>query len=63
MKAEIRELEVELIPETDHEREAIARILTQGHIGIDYGRSTGNEWPPNPKRCSMVVKLVDPTRW
>ena len=63
MKVEIRELEVELIAENDHEQEALVRLHRQSSVKIKDGRSRDQGWPPNPRMTNIVLCLSDPNDW
>ncbi len=63
MKVEIRELEIELVAETDHEREALAKIQKHREVGVNAGKTTDQDWPPDPKKTNVIICLPDPNEW
>ena len=63
MKIEIRELEIELIPETEHEREAVAKLHKHRKVSLKDGKTTDGNWPPDPKKTNIIICLPDPNKW
>ncbi len=60
MRVEIRELEIELIPENEHERDAVVRIHKAGNLKVKSGRSTDNNWPPDLRQTNVILVFHDP---
>jgi hypothetical protein len=65
MKVTIRELEVELEAETDHERDALNKILRFSAREIVDGRTADEQWDPRTALVSnkIVIKLQNPNEW
>ena len=63
MKAEIRELEIELIAENDHERDVLERLHRHREVRLKDGRSTDRSWPPDPRQTNIIICLPDPHDW
>ncbi len=63
MKIELRDLEIEFIAETDHEREALARIHKHREVKIKPGKTTDPHWPPEDKKTNVIICLPDPNEW
>ena len=57
MKVILRDYEIELIPENEHERDALARLHEVNKVEIDYGKSEDRSWPPDPRKTNVVLKL------
>jgi hypothetical protein len=53
MKVEIRELEIELIAENDHEREALARLQRYRTLRLK----------PDPLKTNVIFEFPDPNDW
>jgi hypothetical protein len=63
MKVERRNGEIELSAETPFEREALAALLRYREITIKPGRSSDDNWPPDPLMTNVVICLPDPDDW
>jgi 4'-phosphopantetheinyl transferase EntD len=63
MKLEMREREIEFIAETDHERQALARLHAVSTIGVKLGKSRDPSWPPDPKQTNIILEFPDSTDW
>ncbi len=63
MKVEIRENEIELIPESEHDRDAIVKIFRQGIVSVKDGLTTDRNYPPSSRKTNLVLCLRDPNKW
>ena len=63
MEFEIRETEIELIPQSEHDRDVVAKLHGAFQIQVRSGRSTDPSWPPNPRKTNVVLVLPDPNDW
>jgi hypothetical protein len=62
MKIERRELEIELIAETEFEKSCLNALLGQGPLQPEYGRNM-DSWNPRDTRVAVLFKLPDPSKW
>lgn len=63
MKAEIRELEIELIAETDHDREVLVKLHECREVTIRPGRTTDRRWPGDPRKTNIILQLPNKNNW
>ncbi len=63
MKVEIRELEIELIPENEHDRDALVRLARHSSVLVTYGASTDPNWPPDPRKTNVKLVLPNLNKW
>ena len=63
MKVELRDLEIELIAENNHEREALVRLHKLRQIVIKPGRSSDTGWPPDPRVTNIILIMPDSNDW
>ena len=63
MKVELRDFEIELIPETDHDRDALVRLHQESQIAVKDGKSSDRNYPPDPRRTNVILVLTDRNKW
>lgn len=65
MKVELREREIELMAETEHERDALVRLRQVHRVEVRDGasRNPRNQWPPPSRDTNVVLVLPDPDNW
>ncbi|MCX6741076.1 MAG: hypothetical protein NTY61_01615 [Candidatus Parcubacteria bacterium] len=63
MKIEVRDFEIELIPETDHERDALVRLHRERRVEVKDGKSLDRGHPPDPRQTNVILVLTDPNKW
>ena len=63
MKFEIREREIEMIPESDHDRDVLEKLHRARAVRIKGGRTTDPDYPPSNRKTNVVLELPDPNDW
>lgn len=63
MKIEIRENEIELEAETEHEIDALAKLHRTSEVKVGPGRSRDQNWPPHPRKTNVILKFPNPNDW
>ena len=57
MKIEIREDEIELEAESEHEKDALVKLHRAGEVKVKPGRSSDQDWPTDPRRTNVILKF------
>lgn len=64
MRFEIRDREIEMIPETNHDRDVVEKLhRAGGSIRIKDGRTTDRDYPPSSRQTNVVFVFPDPNDW
>lgn len=63
MRAELRDREIELIAESDNDRDALARLHRGRTVKVLPGRSSDPSYPPDPRQTNVVLQFPDPNDW
>lgn len=63
MKFEVRELEIEMIPETEFDRDILERIHRAGSVEIKDGKTTDGSYPPADRLTNVILAFPDPNKW
>lgn len=63
MKFELRALEIEMIPETEFDRDILEKIHLARKIEVKDGRTTDQHYPPSNRLTNVVLILPDPNDW
>ena len=63
MKLELREGEIELVPENELERDALVKVHRAGTVKVKAGRTTDRGYPPDYRKTNVILVLPDPNNW
>lgn len=59
MRFVIKEHEIEMSPDTEHDRDVLARMHRFGTVKVMPGDSTDRNWPPDPRKTNVIFKFDD----
>lgn len=63
MRVILRDDEVELVAETELDRQALVMLHRRGVTATADGATTDQRYPPDPAKTNLVLLMPDPSRW